>query len=118
MKNTKISFVVILSFAFLLIAISCSGPKQIGDTNEYYFKNQILSLLNKVDFRHADTYVDSTLFIFKNQKDEEFQIRIPKQETFKTYEAIKQFDKISFSAKKHWDKGYIITKESIKEETK
>lgn len=118
MKNTKISFVVILSFAFLLIAISCSAPKQIGDTNEYYFENQSLTLTNVYDFRHTNTYVDSTNLTFKNQKNEKFRIRIPKLEKYKTCKEMEKLNKISFSAKKHRDKGYIITKESIKEETK
>ncbi|MEA1873147.1 MAG: hypothetical protein U9N51_01800 [Bacteroidota bacterium] len=118
MKNTKTSFVVILFFAFLIIAISCSAPKQIGDTNNYYFENQSLSLINKISFCHANTSIDSSLLMYKNKKNEKFQIRIPKPETYKTYKEMEKLGKISFTAKKHWNSGYIINKESIKEETK
>ncbi|MDA3820244.1 MAG: hypothetical protein PF590_07295 [Candidatus Delongbacteria bacterium] len=117
MKFIKSSFAANLTFAFLIFALSCSGPKQIGDSNECYFKNQSLSLDYKVNFRRADTYVDSSMFKFTNQKNEEFQIRVPKQEAYKMYQEIEQFEKISFSAKKHLDSGYIIKKETIKEET-
>jgi len=101
-----------------LLIIACSGPKQIGDSNNYYFENQSLTLINEITFRHANTFIDSSLLMYENQKNEEFQIRISKLESYKTYKEIEKLDKISFTAKKHWDSGYIINKESIKEETK
>ena len=102
----------------ILLNIACSGPKQIGDSDNYAFKNQSLTLISRIDFCHVNTFIDSTALRYKNKKHEEFQIRVPKLAAYKMYEELKQLGKISFTAKKHWDSGYIINEESIKEETK
>jgi hypothetical protein len=99
-----------------LLNIACSGPKQIGDSDNYYFKNQSLTLINKMSFRRANTFIDSSLLMYKNKKDEEFQIRIPKLETYNKYKEMEKLGKISFTAKKYYKNQYIINKETIKEE--
>ncbi len=101
----------------ILLNIACSAPKQIGDSDNYYFENQSLTLINKMSFRRANTFIDSSLLMYKNKKNEEFQIRIPKLETYKTYKEMEKLGKISFTARNYYKNEYIINKETIKKET-
>ena len=112
-KLLRDTLVYSLMIAGLTFTINCSGPKQVGDTNVYYFEDQMLTFTMKFDFRHANTSIDSSLLNYSNQKDENFLVRIPKDDSDSINQKFKNAKKLSFYAKKRTD----IDKYTIKLET-
>ena len=94
-------------------AYSIEKQKQLTE-NTYKFKNQQLTFKMHFNFKTENAISDSTMLIYTNNKGNDFQIRIPKEEEIETYEKMKPILMCDFEAKEVKENKYIIDVESIK----